>query len=599
MRFRYILILLPLLCCLSCKKADSESQAVVVTNPFVTPRRQSFITFKATLEKYATKATLDLSGTGKVCWEKGDRVLICGEGKEAVYEAISGGKDTSTLVRVSGDTLSRDNGSIFTAYYPADSRDGGVPSRLNYDNPAILPAVPMMASGNKNLNFENRLGVVQCYYKPESDMLVKYLRFSAGSSLSADKTILLDCTGFSPLGINLYTETESSFTIFLQEGSYPSFRVELLQEKDASPLEDITLEYDLEVGKNRIAEVNLNSPSGSSINLSRKGTANCYVISEAGDYFFIPTKGCSQDAITGIASVEVVWEMDNQSTAPTSSLFTSLRYASGKIHFQTPETFKSGNALIAAKDADGTILWSWHIWAIQNAITDLAYDSDKKYLLMDRSLGALAGVRSSNPNSDNKYASSLLYQWGRKDPFPGQTLSGDRPIVAVSGTAMISESAPVTMEQATQHPTVFYLGTGNWCSADASRSPSTKSIYDPCPAGYIVPPQLAFSESADVFYDNYTGSNCKSRGGSFIFALSGKYYCYPLSAWFNGSTGAKEAKGTNMMWTTQSQSDAATACYMWYGTPEGSSAKAPLVDASYQLSKTSGASVRCMKIQEQ
>lgn len=598
MKLHYILIIIPLLCCFSCKKADTESKPIEVINPYVTPRQQDFITFKASLENYSTKAALDLSGTGKVHWEKGDRVLICSEDKQAVYEAISGGKDTTTLVRVAGDTLSRDNGRIFTAYYPADSKGIGVPAKLGYDNPATLSCVPMMASGSKNLNFENSFGVIYCYYKPEEDLLVKYLRFSADGSLSEEGPVLLDCTGFSPLGVNLYAGSESSFSIFAAEGVYSSFRVEFLAEKDTSPLDEISLEYDLSVSRNHIAQVNLNSPGGTAINLGRRGTANCYIISEAGEYCFTPTKGCSSEAISGISSVDIIWEMDNQGSAPSSSIFSSLNYSSGKIHFQTPESFKSGNALIAAKDASGTILWSWHIWAIENAIIDLAYDSEKHYLMMDRSLGALSGARSSNPGSDNTYASSLLYQWGRKDPFPGQTIAGDRPIVDVSGTARTKENGPATIELSVQHPTVFYLGEGNWSSESAGWSSSEKSIYDPCPTGYIVPPMDVFSENADIFYDNFTGSGCASRGGSYIFSVSGKYYCFPLSAWYNGASGDKEAKGTTMTWTSHSQDATATACYMWYDYPPGGSKKAPLVDSDYQIAKSSGASVRCMKIQE-
>lgn len=599
MRKGCILFVLISLCGWSCRKGDLESQPVEVINPYVKPRQVDFITFKASVENYESKATLDLSGSGKVVWEKGDRVLICCEDKEALYEALSGGKDTTTLVRVSGDTLSRDNGQVFTAWYPADSKEAGVPSRLSYSDPSVLSSVPMTASGSKNLNFENRFGVVRCSYKPERDLLVKYIRFSAATPLCAQGPVLLDCTGFSPLGINLYAGKECSFALFAQAGGYSSFRTELLSDLDAAAMVDITLEYDLEVSRNQMAEVNLNLPGGSGANLSKNGTANCYTIKDAGEYWFKPTRGCSEEVISGIATVELVWEMDNQGTAPATSVFSALSYVPGKIQFQTTDPFKTGNALIAAKDAAGTVLWSWHIWAVENAIADYPYDSAGKYLLMDRSLGALAGTRSSSP-SDNKYASSLLYQWGRKDPFPGQTTQGDRPLIAVNGTARSLEIAPVTLSQSVQNPTVFYVGGGNWCVEDgeAQWNADTKSLYDPCPPGYIVPPMEVFTEAADIFYVNFTGSGCVSRGGSYIFPLNGKYYCWPLSAWFNGSTGAKEEKGTNVMWTTRSQENTASACYMWYSTPPGGSKKAPLADPDHQMPKTSGASVRCMKIQE-
>jgi hypothetical protein len=45
----------------------------------------------------------------------------------------------------------------------------------------------------------------------------------------------------------------------------------------------------------------------------------------------------------------------------------------GYITFSTPETLKPGNALIAAKDADDVILWSWHIWIPAAEVTAADY----------------------------------------------------------------------------------------------------------------------------------------------------------------------------------------------------------------------------------
>ena len=81
---------------------------------------------------------------------------------------------------------------------------------------------------------------------------------------------------------------------------------------------------------------------------------------------------------------------------------------------------KSGNAVIAAYSGEhqtGNILWSWHIW-----VTDYNPDTGKtctiintagaSYTFMDRDLGAT----TSTPGLSTTLG--LLYQWGRKDPFP-------------------------------------------------------------------------------------------------------------------------------------------------------------------------------------
>lgn len=573
---------------LSCRKSDLESEPVTVVNPYVKPREVEFLRFKAQLPVFATKALLDAE-SGKSVWGKGDRVLICQEQKEAIYEAISGGKDTSTLVRVSGDTLNADGGKLFTAYYPA-VKGLVIPNKAEYDG-SSLRQFPLVATGGNNLVFEASCGVLSCHYKPSVSLLVKSVVFSADQSLSEAGTVELSCTARSPQGMNLYADMGATFSIVLAEGTYSSLKV-TFNTSDA-PVE-ITLGYDVEIHKGVITEADLNQPEGDVINLSRTGTANCYVISASGNYFFKPTKGCSAELIEGIASVGVIWEMNNEETAPTESMFRELSYESGKIQFSTTETFRPGNALIAARNAGGSILWSWHIWAVGNEMATYKYNTDGSIRLMDRSLGAMEGVRSSNPNGSNKYASSLLYQWGRKDPFPGQTIGGDRNRIAVKGEAMTASDGPVSLSTAAQHPTVFYRGEKEWSSESSASlwSASEKTIYDPCPPGYRVPPVSAFGSDADVFYGGYTGSSV-SRGGSFIFAISGNYYCYPLSAYYDGATGDKGSKATCWTWSTDYQTEASLCCYMWYAS------KATQIDPAYATPRSWGLSVRCMKNQAQ
>lgn len=572
----------------SCRKSDMESTPITVVNPYAKPREVEFLRFKAQLPVFSTKAIMDAE-SGKIVWEKGDRVLICGDQKEAIYEAISGGKDTTTLVRVSGDTLSTDAGKIFTAYYPA-VKGAVIPDKTEYDGSSIRN-LPMTATGSKNLNFESSCGVLSCHYKPASNMLVKSVVFSSDQPLSEKGTIELSCTEKSPQGMNLYADTGATFSIFLAEGSYSSLKATFVT---AESPEEITLGYSIDINKGMVTEVDLNLPDGDVVNLSRTSTANCYVISAAGNYIFKPTRGCSDELIDGIASVEVLWEMNNEDTAPSETMFSELSYSPGKIRFSTTETFRPGNALIAARNAGGVILWSWHIWAVGNDIATYKYDTDGNIRLMDRSLGALEGARSSNPGGANKYASSLLYQWGRKDPFPGQTIGGDRNLIAVKGVAMTKAAGPVSIETASQNPTVFYLGEKEWSSESASSqwNSTEKTIYDPCPPGYMVPPASAFGPEADVFYTGYTGGSA-SRGSSFVFSVSGYYYCYPLSAYFDGTTGDKGSKATYWMWSSNFNADSSVCCYMWYAN------KATQIDPAYATPRSWGLSVRCMKKQAQ
>lgn len=96
---------------------------------------------------------------------------------------------------------------------------------------------------------------------------------------------------------------------------------------------------------------------------------------------------------------------------------------SAKIKVMIDNAKGKGNALVAFK-VDGIVYWSWHIWVTDDPSNGVVYSQgfetdidlvrfDPKY--MDRNLGAV----SNHFLGDEWHKSSgLMYQWGRKDPFP-------------------------------------------------------------------------------------------------------------------------------------------------------------------------------------
>ena len=96
--------------------------------------------------------------------------------------------------------------------------------------------------------------------------------------------------------------------------------------------------------------------------LSADGTANCYLISHAGDYKFKAVLGNTDGTVGNVKSVEVLWESFGTNVMPNvGDLIASVSYKDGYVRFSTPETFANGNAVIAVRNSKGTILWSWHI----------------------------------------------------------------------------------------------------------------------------------------------------------------------------------------------------------------------------------------------
>ena len=226
--------------------------------------------------------------------------------------------------------------------------------------------------------------------------------------------------------------------------------------------------------------------------LSTSGNANCYIVSQPGTYMFKATKGNSEVSVGDVKHCTLLWETFGTADAPKQfDLIKGVEYfdgyGDGYIAFKTAETFTEGNAVIAAKDGTGRILWSWHIWMTDQPDEQI-YANDAG-IMMDRNLGATSAV-PGDPG-----ALGLLYQWGRKDPFLGScSIDGHQAAASTVQWPADVNSDPVsgTVGYATLHPMTFVTGTNDWCYmegsvVDRSRWLSTKTVNDPCPAGWRVP----------------------------------------------------------------------------------------------------------------
>lgn len=286
--------------------------------------------------------------------------------------------------------------------------------------------------------------------------------------------------------------------------------------------------------------------------LSYHESANCYIVSQEGRYKFKAVKGNSDERLD-VYSAEVLWESFGTDVAPSpGDLIPYVEYADFnqdgyfEIHFAATDL--KGNAVIAARNMSGEIVWSWHVWMTDQPQEQVYYNDAGT--MMDRNLGAT----SATPGDVG--ALGLLYQWGRKDPFLGSssiTLSVEAASSIVWPSAIDVDSYSGTIEYTIAYPTTFILSDSGNCDwyytgselVDNTRWQSFKTIYDPCPYGWRVPDGgsdgVWAKASGNISSDEYVPFDDDGKGMNLTGILGpDQMIWYPAtgqiaSNWYTGS----------------------------------------------------------------
>ena len=336
--------------------------------------------------------------------------------------------------------------------------------------------------------------------------------------------------------------------------------------------------------------------------LSATSSANCYIISQSGSYCFPVVRGnASSDWLVKTTESEVLWESFGTDVEPkVGDIIKSVYFEEGYISFKTANPFKEGNAVIAAKDASGNIIWSWHIW-----LTDEPQEQEyfnNAGTMMDRNLGAT----SATPGKVG--ALGLLYQWGRKDPFLGSSSivnCTNAKSTITWPSSVSSDSSTGTIAYSIANPTTFieknwedyewyYPGSESTDNTFWTRSDKSKSIYDPCPSGWRVPDggdngvwSKALGTSARIKH-SYDSSNMGMNFSGKFGAAS--MIWYPGAACRDGENGRLYNNGEEDMngeyWAVPADSNDWLSLFL---TDTG------YVNPSTGGSSADGRSVRCIK----
>lgn len=329
--------------------------------------------------------------------------------------------------------------------------------------------------------------------------------------------------------------------------------------------------------------------------------------------------------------------------------------ADGYVSFMV-EKFFEGNLILAGRDAKNEIIWSWHIWFTD----DPKMMRSNSFVVMDRNLGAThAPVSPTEPTgAELSETYGFYYQWGRKDPFAAPETpvyeykynETKKTYEYVSNpSAFIGEAAEDkrTVIHSVQNPMHFHLAnndeTGvfntddiifkfnitssnngiekqcfsNMMHPDDRQSlwgysaaagygvTTTKTIYDPCPPGYIVAHYLVWTNterdgsSSKLYYSNldggfkYHGITGNKTSGIFLTNHSELFdpVWFPYSGYIVGDSFELNEKGGMGMFhtSTPAGNGSRNLMYNQYYSGQG-------VNGNYWgMPSTFGYPVRCQK----
>ena len=516
------------------------------------------------------------------------------------------------------------NGELldFYAYYPY--REEADPTSLQYD--AAVNSVDLMSAkcidcseSRVNLSFSHELGVVIVDIDGQSSGVTMLDVFtSAQLDLSQPEDAQRLVIQEEPHDIEMSRIGNSRYAVFL-----PSQHIdikELFTIKTGIHTANYLLSSALDLKPGYGRAFNL---TNTAVDLS--ALPNCYIVAPGTTLEIpvvkafeiwkqVPELQSKSVTFEGALSAELIWQ-DRVNLIESVSLEGEGRTAKISVAVAAGMV---GNAVIALKE-DGAVRWSWHLW-ITDYDPDTAsegnglfeYDNNgdgiTDYIFMDRNLGSTGELKTI----DNL---GLYYQWGRKDPFPkpmSLTVNAKNeiaPVYSLDGTEL-----RVTLQQteytgtpttdiktnlvnSIENPLVFisspsgvndwYYQTGEYSSELwATSAAPQKSIYDPCPEGWMIPVYkngtFAWAQLSAV-----SGNGISESGVNYGLEWTDFGY-YPLS----GRINFKENKVDNT-----------AIAMLWNGHYDTSNKKAKILQIGFSGKKAaennygiaSGMNVRCVK----
>lgn len=287
--------------------------------------------------------------------------------------------------------------------------------------------------------------------------------------------------------------------------------------------------------------------------------ANCYIVTEAGDYHFKPLK-VDGSKISGIVNTDWIWTTSDVANSTQQNIIKEIFWANGCINFTT--TGKEGNAIIAGFNKNKQIVWLWQIWCTDQPET-MRYQNGAEF--MDRHLGAT----SADPNEWKKTI-GLLWQWGRNVPIFGgyadENFNDENQIFSEAQKWTVLnknyvekwrlQQKAATIEQSLAAPTTMFVDNKavHWQEAyDLTLWGKQKTNYDPCPKGYKIPQTSQWEEFSNAEINKNKNVTYADDFSGLTYTYNGKTAYWPAGCGrecFDGGLGFYEK---TMVWSGTSE----------------------------------------------
>lgn len=335
-------------------------------------------------------------------------------------------------------------------------------------------------------------------------------------------------------------------------------------------------------------------------------TANCYVVNAPGTYKLPLVYG---NAIVDGKENPGAYNKDNKfvdykgqhitsAYLPTPDdatlvwsdgfyMFKDVKLSADKTYLiftLDPDYMQQANAVVAVRDEQDNIMWSWHIWVTEHKINETidfqAYQNKSTtYSIMPCNLGWVDGkmvfynprklefkftqdktgnvktmtLTQDGAKLDYKDIGSTYYQWGRKDPIVAlknrnETGVDDYRPMETPEEKYQYKVVPggVTMATAIQNPNIYYVqpadGSNYWLGTNSftvklwdgdtrdygerDEINSTKTVYDPSPRGFKVPFPWVFAGFVNGGTDTGNIGQTGSLNGYIDTKEPFKYHVY-------------------------------------------------------------------------